>query len=380
MKTNQLKLPLLFILWLIPPTVMAQYSSATIVNNGDPRTELDIVIVGDGYTAGQLTQFRADAQNLQQFIFSEEPFKEYKRYFNVHVIDVASVQSGADHPNAPGDGSCGYYPDFYHTPMPGTCVNTALDSSYGTGSLPHFMSLNYTKLNNIVVGTLPSTKRDLVLVIVNDLEYGGAGSSFYAMSSLNSGYWTLMTHEIGHTLAFLGDEWTAPPASTGCNQYGWKPENIETQINVYPFGPYGPPSTAYVKWGVWIDPNTPIITNGDFNPQYQNAVPGVFQGALGSCLDHYRPTWLSKMRQNNRPWEQINSEQLVKRFYDFMSLPNASQPVPENITVQQGQVEKFGASLPLPLTHSLIIDWYIDGSSVPSGSGQFFTLKQLCSW
>jgi len=36
---------------------MAQYSTATIVNNGDPRTELDIVIVGDGYTFWRADEF-----------------------------------------------------------------------------------------------------------------------------------------------------------------------------------------------------------------------------------------------------------------------------------------------------------------------------------
>lgn len=118
---------------LFPQLLSAQYSHETVLNSGDPRTRTDIVILGDGYTASEQTLYRADVQALVQYMFSQEPFKEYQRYFNVHRIDVVSAESGVDHPERPGDGSCGYFPDFYHTPMPGICKNTALDATYGNG-------------------------------------------------------------------------------------------------------------------------------------------------------------------------------------------------------------------------------------------------------
>src|SRR5947209_6340357 len=115
-----------------------------------------------------------------------------------------------------------------------------------------------------------------------------------------------MLHEMGHSLAFLGDEYTTLGATSGCNQYQSYPENIETERNVFPF--FGQGSSQYIKWRVWIDSTTPIAT--PTNSQYQNAVPGAFQGADVNCLDLYRPTFDSKMRSYGRPFEQINTEQL----------------------------------------------------------------------
>src|SRR5678816_434410 len=75
------------------------FSQATDLQvTGDSSRRVDIVIVGDGYTSGELGKFAADVTNFLAGVFAQEPFKEYKNYFNVRRIDVASAESGADHP------------------------------------------------------------------------------------------------------------------------------------------------------------------------------------------------------------------------------------------------------------------------------------------
>src|ERR1700742_3738709 len=69
----------------------------TIVNNGDPANRVDVVIVGDGYTAAEMSKYQSDIQQFVGHMFEQEPLKEYQRYFNVHRLDVVSAQSGADH-------------------------------------------------------------------------------------------------------------------------------------------------------------------------------------------------------------------------------------------------------------------------------------------
>jgi hypothetical protein len=59
----------------------------TIRNNGDSANRVDLVILGDGYTSSELTKFASDVENAVVGLFDQEPFKEYKNYFNVHRID-----------------------------------------------------------------------------------------------------------------------------------------------------------------------------------------------------------------------------------------------------------------------------------------------------
>src|SRR6266550_3856845 len=70
----------------------------TIINNGSADNRVDIAVLGDGYTAGELQKYKNDVQSFLQGFFAQEPFREYQRYVNVHRIDVTSSQSGADHP------------------------------------------------------------------------------------------------------------------------------------------------------------------------------------------------------------------------------------------------------------------------------------------
>ena len=73
----------------------------TILNNGQSDNRIDIVVLGDGYLASDIaTTFTDHAQALSQYLFSDQnitqPFSRYKDYFNIHLIDVVSNESGTD--------------------------------------------------------------------------------------------------------------------------------------------------------------------------------------------------------------------------------------------------------------------------------------------
>jgi IgA Peptidase M64 len=92
----------------------------TVLNNGDPANRVDLAILGDGYTAAEMSRYAAQAQQLVQALFAQEPFLEYQRYFNVHRIDVVSAESGADHPEW----------------TPPALKNTALGATYACAAFP----------------------------------------------------------------------------------------------------------------------------------------------------------------------------------------------------------------------------------------------------
>lgn len=303
----------------------------TIVDNGSSQNRVDIAILGDGYTAGELQKYRNDVQTLIQGFLGQEPFLEYQRYFNVHRIDVISNQSGADHPER------------------AVFVDTALDATYHCSGVQRLICVSFTKVNNIVANTLAPSQHDMTLVIVNDSEYGGSGGSI-AVASTNPSAVEIILHEEGHSFGFLGDEYGGPPPPACDNAVEPPFANVtrETQRSL-------------IKWTYWIDSSTPLPTTS-ITP----GVPGLYAGAEYCDFGLYRPTNSSKMRFLGFPFEQINAEQLIKRIYNLVSPLDSSLPVTGNLTLAKGQLQAFSVLTPAPLTHVLNVIWSVDGQQQAS--------------
>ncbi|MSP82486.1 MAG: hypothetical protein EXQ94_06025 [Alphaproteobacteria bacterium] len=63
-------------------------------STGPPRNRVDLIILGDGYTSTEMAKFATDANDLVAYFFSQQPFKTYRKYFNVVRIETPSVVSG----------------------------------------------------------------------------------------------------------------------------------------------------------------------------------------------------------------------------------------------------------------------------------------------
>ena len=111
MRLHLVALAFAFVMAARPATAQ---TVTTLQQNGDPAMFVDIVFTGDGYTAAELAKFATDVQNAIAIMFGQEPYREYQRYFNIYRVDVASVESGADHPES----------------IPPVARNTAFDAAY----------------------------------------------------------------------------------------------------------------------------------------------------------------------------------------------------------------------------------------------------------
>src|SRR5437868_7702033 len=101
-------------------------------------------------------------------MFSQEPFQEYKGYFNVHRIDVVSVDSGASHPE--------FSPPLHR--------NTALGAYYSCdGVQQRLLCVSETAVNNVLSNTLSVTMRDFRIVLVNDPTFGGSSGTSIVLSN-----------------------------------------------------------------------------------------------------------------------------------------------------------------------------------------------------
>src|SRR5436190_20041634 len=81
--------------------LFCQPSMQVILTNGPSSNRLNIVVLSEGYTSTQLTQFLVDSTNAINTLLSHQPYQEYRNYINAFAIKVASNQSGSDHPSYP---------------------------------------------------------------------------------------------------------------------------------------------------------------------------------------------------------------------------------------------------------------------------------------
>ena len=159
-----------------------------ILDNGDPATKVDLLLLGDGYTAGEHDDFLAKARELTDSLFSTSPFKERKSDFNVWALAPPSVESGVSRPS----------------------TNTYRDSPVGA-TYDAFRAVRYilTYENKAMRRIASSAPYDFIEILTNTEVYGGGGIyGLFGTVAANS-EWApyVFVHEFGHHFAGLADEY-----------------------------------------------------------------------------------------------------------------------------------------------------------------------------
>jgi hypothetical protein len=268
------------------------------------------------------------------YLFRQQPFTEYASYFNVYRVDVTSNDSGVDHPEWQ------------------QLKDTALGTTYNCGGVQRYICFDQQAVDDVIARSALPADLDLILIFVNDAEYGGSGGR-YAVSSADGGGIATMVHEAGHTFGRLADEYTDGSQNNcrGTREPAQANATRESQRDA-------------IKWRHWIADATPIPTT-----TLALATPGLYKGSH-HCIDGlYRPTNDSMMRTTGKPFEQVNSEHLIRRFYNFVSPIDAVSPASANLQVRRGQAAAFSVQHLHPIGHDLAITWALDGQQIGSGDG-----------
>ena len=160
----------------------------TIQKSGDSSVKLDLLILGDGYTADQCGKFERDARRLVDVLWTTSPFNERRRDINVWGLCPPSPQSGITRPSQHA---------FRRTPL-GTTYD-AFDSER------YVLTFDNRAFREIAA----NAPYDVVEILVNAATYGGGGIyglySTVAADSVWAPY--IFVHEFGHHLAGLADEY-----------------------------------------------------------------------------------------------------------------------------------------------------------------------------
>jgi len=311
----------------------------TIVDNGPASNRVDVVLLGDGYRDVDMAKFAADALNLSNLLFSQPPFSTYKKHFNVRRIDTPSATSNVSHNGASGNT---YYGAFYN------CF-----------SIQRLICVDETKVIEELNVSLQPNERDIVIVIVNDGEYGGSGGGGQsAVTSTHADAPEIAFHEIGHSFGYLDDEYVdAPNCRRFTHPFGFNVTKASTR------------STA--PWSKWIAATTPIPTPID------NSAIGLFKGAFFCANGWFRPTADSKMRSLGQPFREVNSEQIIRRIYNYASVVEWVRPQPSSFIIPPGSSRTFSARTIVPHSSDMTTTWRLGGVILSTGRSVTISGNQL---
>lgn len=194
---------MLLLLLLLPQTTMAKNTEKSkttfpvqvIHKTGDDKENFVIVIMGDGYTAGQQDQFLEDATQKARGMLTWSPYKEYSDRINIYAVQAVSNESGI-----------GVYggksPDtYFHVKVYGKAAGFTNGGDERAKALRIELEENYLD-EGANVGTIH--------ILCNDTgSYGASVNSLFSFStnSSDNSTGTVMAHEVAHSIGGLGDEY-----------------------------------------------------------------------------------------------------------------------------------------------------------------------------
>jgi hypothetical protein len=199
---------------------------------GDPATKVDLLVLGDGYTAAERGKFERDARRFMEALFSTPPFREHQKDFNVWGLSPAAEESGVSRPSS------------------GIYRRSPVGASYDTFGAERYVLTTENRALRDVASFAPY---EFIEILVNGQTYGGGGIfnqyATVAIDNLWAGY--LGVHEFGHQFAGLADEYYTsdvaylPPAT---KTEPWEP-NVTALLD-----------RANLKWKDLVAAGTPVPT------------------------------------------------------------------------------------------------------------------------
>jgi len=199
---------------------------------GNPSEKLDLLILGDGYTAAERGKFERDARRLTNALFQTSPFKERQSEINVWGLVPAAVESGISRPSQ------------------GIHRRSPLGTTYDAFDSERYILTFENRAFRDIASNAPY---DVVEILTNSATYGGGGIyglySTVAADSVWAPY--IFVHEFGHHIAGLADEYYTSDVAylpSADRVEPWEP-NVTALLD-----------PASLKWKDLVPAGTPLPT------------------------------------------------------------------------------------------------------------------------
>jgi hypothetical protein len=214
----------------VPP---APQTLVAIEQHGAPRDKVDLLLLGDGYTAAECAgKFGQDARRMTAALFSRQPFARRRADFNVWGLCPPAAESGISRPST----------GIQHA----TPVGATYDAF---GSERYVLTFDNRALREIA----SRAPYEAIVILANGQTYGGGGIyNLYSTVAVDSSWADyLFVHEFGHHFAALADEYYTSPVA-----YAPVQKVVE---------PWEPNVTALLdkdalKWRALLSRSTPVPT------------------------------------------------------------------------------------------------------------------------
>ena len=259
---------------------------------------IDIVLMGDAYSDRQIADgtYKADMENLYNNLFTEEPYKSFKDYFNVYYVNVVSATEGYEY------------------------GNTALDGYFGGGTL---VGGKDNAVFDYALKAISEEKMDeaLLIVAMNSDNYAGTCYMYYPESvsgTYGSGpsvayfprggdaetFAQLLHHEAcGHGFAKLADEYAYEDMGTAPSDYVSEIKSQQTNWGWWKNVDFTSDPTA-IRWSHFVN-----------DTRYANERLGAYEGSLTYWTGVWRPTENSIMRYNTGGFNAPSREAIYYRIH-----------------------------------------------------------------
>ena len=242
-----------------------------LVKNGNPHLKVDVALVAEGYTAGEMEKLKLDLKRFTTVFFDFEPYKTYKDRFNIYGVFQASPDSGCDEPRR------------------GIFKNTALNSTFNSlGSERYLLTEDNKSLRDIAA----HVPYDALFIMVNQKRYGGGGIyNLYCTFTVDNQWWEyLFLHEFGHHFAGLADEYYT--SSVAYNEfYPRGVEPVEANITALL-------DPSRIKWKNLLTPGIEVPT--PWEKEEFDRMDEAYQKIRGEINDR-----IAKMKREGAPAAEV---------------------------------------------------------------------------
>lgn len=201
-----------------------------IQDHGDPATRVDLLLLGDGYTAAECGKFVADAKRLTDALFEVSPFKERRSDFNVWGLCPPAAESGVSRPST-----------GIHQRSP---VGTTYDAF---GSERYVLTFENRAFRDLAAWA----PYDVVEILINGETYGGGGifGLYGTVAADNRFAEYVFIHEFGHHFAGLADEYYTSSVAYEVPEEQTEPWEVNATV-------LGDPEN--LKWKDLVEPGVPV--------------------------------------------------------------------------------------------------------------------------
>ncbi|MFA1818910.1 M64 family metallopeptidase [Virgibacillus oceani] len=331
---------------------------------GPAEERLNLIIFGDGYTTDEMDKFHEDVDRNQNVQWSVEPFRSYRNYFNVYMVETPSIDSGIscdpDDENIRRD-------TVFNLQYARTCpaAELARGVTYGSGGSA---ARNEILREHVApeLGIPAGAQNIQTLALANTSTYGGIGGT-HATTTGGSPQGPLVSiHELGHSLGNLRDEYAYSNRDVPGGAYpDEEPSSFHhTRMSAEEM------IENEAKWWRWLGEESEsggIIRAAD---------PDGYESGNLHSENIWRPSEHSMMRHTGFYFDQVGREHMTQRITGMRNrgeMPLSSTPEGEVGTDDVVWVETM-----YPRFHELNVTWEINGEEVASEqNSRFLELAEL---